>query len=183
MQCILVKSDELENSCPLLHDIFLNPRYARSVAIIYGKDGRKNMARKPCSQHSYLELRESVLRSSLCLRANDGRLTFVNSFEKKFKRLSCLIVNERHATNLRSSPPTLSSIVCEWISLPHLSLEDHSLSRDTKRAFLTPHNIMSTFRDVITKAEFLLSYFQHLSIGRCLNPVITARQTRQCSTN
>lgn len=25
---------------------------------------------------------------------------------------------------------------------------------------------MLTFRDVITKAEFLLSYFQHLSIGR-----------------
>lgn len=75
-------------------------------------------------------------------------------------------MNEGHVTNLTSSPPTLSSLVCEWISLAHLSLEDHSLSRDTKRAFLTLHNIMLTFRDVITKAEFLLSYFQHLSIGR-----------------
>ena len=77
-----------------------------------------------------------------------------------------MIVNGGHATNLRSAPPTPPSLVCAWISLARLSLEDQSLSRDTKRGLSkAPQNVMSTFRDVILRQNFLLSYFQHLSIG------------------
>ena len=111
MQCILVKSDELENSCPLLHNMFfLNPRYARSAAIIFGKDGRKNMSRKPYSQHSQLELRlrcdfwAKALLSSLY----SGHFNFVNSFEKKCSSLS--------------SPPT------EFLQQKYFSA-DHALIR------------------------------------------------------